>query len=168
MSKEPNINKFIELNFIESTVSHGGVNMASTWRQHDQPEKSRVEKSRVETEADICLPVNGKPPHQKIIEYLNEKTSKAYRYQSKETQALINTRMKAGFTVEDFYKVIDNKVAKWLLDPKMAEYLRPQTLFGTKFESYLQDIPHPLQGKVSNKTIKNMQVLENWRPPDEE
>jgi phage replication O-like protein O len=104
----------------------------------------------------------------RVVTYLNNKTNKNFKHTSKETQKLIKARLSAGFTEKDFFTVINNKVAKWLNDPKMSEYLRPQTLFGTKFESYLQDVPHPLQNKVSAKTIKNIEILENWRPKDEE
>lgn len=36
-----------------------------------------------------------------------------------------------------FKKVIDNKSAEWLEDRYWSRYLRPQTLFGPKFEMYL-------------------------------
>ena len=111
---------------------------------------------------------NDKEVIKSIVAYLNQKTGKTFKYTAKETQRLIGARFNSGFTEKDFFTVIDNKCAKWLIDPKMVEYLRPQTLFGTKFESYLQDIPHPLHGKVSETTIKNIQVLKNWRPKDEE
>ena len=76
-------------------------------------------------------------PYKDIISYLNEKTGKRYNATSKKTKSLINARMKDGFTLEDFKTVIDNKCAQWLRDEKMNEYLRPSTLFGTKFEEYL-------------------------------
>ena len=47
--------------------------------------------------------------------------------------------MTEKYTIEDFKKVIDIKVSKWLNNPEMADYLRPDTLFGTKFESYLNE-----------------------------
>jgi uncharacterized phage protein (TIGR02220 family) len=72
-----------------------------------------------------------------IVDYLNEKAGTSYRHTTKKTQRLIRARLKEGFTVEDFKTVIDKKVAEWLHDPKMSQYLRPETLFGTKFESYL-------------------------------
>lgn len=43
MTKEPNLNKFIELGFI----CQDGVNMTSTWRQHDAP-KAEAEENREE------------------------------------------------------------------------------------------------------------------------
>lgn len=72
-----------------------------------------------------------------IVGHLNEKAGKRYKPTSKDTQALIRARMNDGFTVEDFTTVIDKMSAKWKGDAKMDDYLRPSTLFGTKFESYL-------------------------------
>lgn len=74
-----------------------------------------------------------------ILSYLNEKTGKNFRATSKETKRVINARLKEGYSAEDFKRVIDIKVAKWGNDPKMRDFLRPQTLFGTKFESYLNE-----------------------------
>jgi len=45
-----------------------------------------------------------------------------------------------GFTLEDFKTVIDKKCADWLNDAKMCKFLRPETLFGPKFEGYLNEI----------------------------
>ena len=73
-----------------------------------------------------------------IVTYLNHKTGKNFKHTTKQTRSLINARMAEGFTVDDFHRVIDNKVAEWARDPKMVAYLRPETLFGTKFEGYLQ------------------------------
>lgn len=76
-------------------------------------------------------------PYQEIVEYLNKRTGKKFKYKSKATQRLIKARWNEGFELDDFKKVIDNKCLDWLKDEKMSEYLRPATLFGTKFESYL-------------------------------
>ena len=72
-----------------------------------------------------------------IVEYLNEKSGKNFRYSSRKTKDLIQARLNEGFTVDDFKTVIDKKVAEWKDDAKMNQYLRPETLFGTKFEAYL-------------------------------
>lgn len=71
-----------------------------------------------------------------IISYLNEKTGLKYRSTSKATQQHIHARLEEGFTVDDFKTVIDKKVATWK-GTEYEQYLRPSTLFGTKFESYL-------------------------------
>ena len=72
-----------------------------------------------------------------IVLYLNEKSGKNFRYSSKKTQDLIKARINEGFTMDDFKTVIDKKCDEWLCDTVMNKYLRPETLFGTKFESYL-------------------------------
>ncbi len=71
-----------------------------------------------------------------IISYLNEKAGTKYRASGSKTQRLIKARFNDGFNDEDFKKVIDIKVAEWC-GTDMSKYLRPETLFGTKFESYL-------------------------------
>lgn len=74
-----------------------------------------------------------------IIDYLNTKAGTKFRYSTKETQKHINARLKEGYTLQDFKHVIDVKVYKWKNDPKMCSYIRPQTLFGTKMESYVNE-----------------------------
>ena len=71
-----------------------------------------------------------------IVDYLNEKAHKNYRSNSKTTIRHINARLKEGRTLSDFKQVIDNRCATWL-GTDMEQYLRPETLFGSKFESYL-------------------------------
>lgn len=78
-----------------------------------------------------------KIPTVEIINYLNEKTNSSYKPSTHTTQVKIRTRFREGFTLEDFKKVIDLKAAEWLNHPQMSKYLRPETLFGNKFESYL-------------------------------
>lgn len=46
----------------------------------------------------------------------------------------------------DFQTVIDKMCGKWKGDAKMEDYLRPSTLFGPKFEGYLNAsaaVPQP-------------------------
>ena len=73
-----------------------------------------------------------------VIDYLNIKANTNYRTSTKNTQSYINARVKEGFTVEDFKKVIDSKSKEWL-NTDFEKYLRPATLFGTKFENYLNE-----------------------------
>ena len=72
-----------------------------------------------------------------IINYLNNKLNSKYRVKNKVTQKHIKARLKEGFTIDDFKVVIDKKYNEWFNDDRMRQYLRPETLFGTKFESYL-------------------------------
>jgi uncharacterized phage protein (TIGR02220 family) len=61
--------------------------------------------------------------------------------------ALINSRKQDGYTLEDFKQVISFRQATWSEDPKMREYLRPETLFGPKFYTYLEQSKRPVKGK---------------------
>lgn len=71
-----------------------------------------------------------------IVDYLNEKAHKSYKPNSRATKGHINARLQEGYTLSDFKQVIDNRCAAWL-GTDMGQYLRPETLFGSKFESYL-------------------------------
>lgn len=77
--------------------------------------------------------------YREIIDYLNEKTGKRYSAKSRVNQGHMSARLKEGFTVEDFKKVIDTKCFQWKDDPKMSQFLRPETLFSTKFDRYLNE-----------------------------
>lgn len=77
--------------------------------------------------------------YREIIGYLNEKTGKRFSATSRVNQGHMSARLKEGFTVEDFKHVIDVKCFQWKDDAKMAKFLRPETLFGTKFDRYLNE-----------------------------
>lgn len=77
-----------------------------------------------------------------IIEYLNLKTGKNFRSSTKITIRLIKARLSEGFTIEDFKTVIDNMKYKWT-GTKFQQYLVPTTLFGNKFETYLNQERKP-------------------------
>ena len=74
-----------------------------------------------------------------MIDYLNEICGTHYRADTKKTKDLIKARMKEKFTVDDFKAVIYKKAKQWRDDPKMCKFLRPETLFGNKFEGYLNE-----------------------------
>jgi len=98
-------------------------------------------------------------PYGKILDDLNQKAGTAYRHSSQETRRLIDARLNAGFTVDDFFTVHTKKVRDWLHDPDRCQFLRPQTLYGTKFEAYLnQKDP---QTSVSQTTVRNLQAAQN-------
>lgn len=74
---------------------------------------------------------------QQILDYLNLKAGKSYRM-GKAHKTLIDARFNEGYSLDEFRKVIDNKVADWGTDAQMEQYLRPATLFqASKFDGYL-------------------------------
>ncbi len=76
-----------------------------------------------------------------VIHDLNDKLnlSRGFSCKSKGNVSRIVARLKEGFTLDDFFVVHKNKIAQWQNDPDMAKYLRPETLHGNKFESYLHE-----------------------------
>jgi uncharacterized phage protein (TIGR02220 family) len=91
-------------------------------------------------------------PYKEIIDYLNSKTGKKYRDNVQKNKSLIKARWSEGYQLEDFKQVIDNMVKDWS-GTKYAKYLRPETLFGTKFDGYLN------QGNVVNREKKTDERL---------
>lgn len=88
----------------------------------------------IDKEEDIDI---DKDIYMSIVSYLNEKAGTKFKHTTAKTKSAIHARLAEGFTVDDFKAVIDKKCAEWITDEKMAQYLRPETLFGTKFEGYL-------------------------------
>lgn len=77
----------------------------------------------------------------KIVEYLNDICDRSYRTSTRKTRKKIHARLEEGFKVSDFEKVIKHKYIDWK-GTKWEKYLRPSTLFNSKFESYLQNAKH--------------------------
>lgn len=98
-----------------------------------------------------------KAPHtseaREVIDYLNLKTGSKYRY-SQSSMRHILARLGEGFTVDDCKIVIDKKCNEWLTDPKMQQYLRPETLFAGKFESYLNQPAAPPRASGDRERLR--------------
>lgn len=88
---------------------------------------------------------------EEIIDYLNEKTGKHY-HNTVKNQGFIRARINEGYKKEDFIQVIDNKCADWT-GTEYEKYLQPSTLFGTKFDNYLNSKP----SKPVRKTMSEEQ-----------
>ena len=92
-----------------------------------------------------------------ILEDLNKRTKskKGFSTLAQCNQNLIKARMSEGFTVENFITVNEKKVKQWLHDPEMSKYLRPETLYGNKFDGYLNEVVCDLPATNSNSLNKN-------------
>ena len=91
---------------------------------------------------------------QEIISYLNLKAKKNFKVDTASHQKFIKARLKEGYVLEDFKKVVDIMVAKWK-GTEYEQYLQPQTLFGNKMDNYLnQPMPrkvHSFQSAVDER-----------------
>lgn len=99
-------------------------------------DKISIEENSIDKNSNNIVEQKHDDVYREIIDYLNLKTSSSYKYTTKKTKELIKARLNEGFTVNDFKQVIDNKTTEWL-NTEMQNYLRPETLFSTKFEGYL-------------------------------
>lgn len=108
---------------------------------------------------DNNINIVGKPDYspeiKSIVDYLNQKTQSNFKTNTEATKKSIIARIKEGYTVEDFKRVIDAKVKDWADVPEMREYLRPQTLFRpSNFEAYLNEANRP--------TVKSKNSFKNF------
>lgn len=113
-------------------------------------------------------------PYKEIVDYLNEKTGKNFKVGTDATRRVIKARFAEKNTLADFKKVIDVKSAEWRNDVKMQRYLQPSTLFGTKFEGYLnqsvgiknnsQDIRNMSSEDISK--LSEREIAEKWMGKD--
>lgn len=78
-------------------------------------------------------------PIKEIVSFLNETAHKNFKYTTSKTQSFIKARMNEGYSVDDFKTVITKKCKEWT-GTKMEKYIRPETLFGNKFEGYLNEV----------------------------
>lgn len=107
-----------------------------TSRGQKEKEKEK-EKYILSSKLDDTSSKNDVIPYKLIIDLLNKVSGKNYRSATQKTRSLIKARWNEGFRFNDFKHVILVKTQEWLNDPEMNKFIRPETLFGTKFENYL-------------------------------
>lgn len=116
--------------------------------RNDAPYKGHIcpiQASVSDTDSDTDTIINNNIDiYKDIISYLNNKCNSNYKYSNKATQRHINGRLSEGYVLEDFQRVIDWKYSEWH-GTDMEKYLRPETLFGTKFESYLNNAQRKIE-----------------------
>lgn len=135
-----------------------GKALDKAWLRHGAKHGQSTGQSTV----DIDKPINQEPINQltiDIVDYLNNRVGSNYKASTKKTKDLIKARIKEGFSVEDFQTVIDKKSDEWENDKEFCKYLRPETLFGNKFESYLNQ----QQAKPDREEELNIHLLKHLR-----
>ena len=99
-------------------------------------DKIREEENRIDTLCHVSHDDVDKS-HYEIIEYLNLKTGSKFKPTTKPYVQAIRSRLKEGYTVDDFKTVIDKKCREWK-GTKLEKYLTPKTLFApSHFDTYL-------------------------------
>ena len=141
------LNGSVESTFQEvQKVHHGSVE--NTLSEVQKVHTIKTENTKTENNNNkflIC---------QEVISYLNLKAKKNFKVDTASHQKFIKARLKEGYVLEDFKKVVDIMVAKWK-GTDYEQYLQPQTLFGNKMDNYLnQPIPrkvHSFQSAVDER-----------------
>lgn len=101
---------------------------------------SLINTSLINTNLNKKELVEQKPdpiPYREIIDYLNQKAGKSFKHSAAGNKKVIKARWNEGYKLDQFKRVVDNKCQDWLNDEKMSQYLQPSTLFGNKFDQYL-------------------------------
>lgn len=97
-----------------------------------------------------------------VVQKLNQESGRAYKPGSRKTKSCIQARVNEGFTMEDFERVIEFQVAEWKDDPAMKKYIRPETLFGNKFEGYLQNALAQVGQREKEETGEKSRYREDY------
>lgn len=131
----------------------------STKRQPtgNQPTTTNKNDKNVKNNSEV-----EKIPFAEIIDYLNNKTGKRYKNVTG-NQKYIKARWHEGNRLDDFKHVIDVKAAEWL-GTDWAKYLRPVTLFGNKFDEYLNQgvKPKSNQNNVDKQKAERLKQIQRF------
>lgn len=125
-------------------IKEGSEQQVSNQRATSEQQVGTIEQGNKETKKSKTPspakpePKNWLAERTRIVTYLNKKIGTGYQQGSQKTATSLNARLNEGYKPEDFKTVIDSKVAEWGNDAGQKKYLRPETLFGGKFEGYLQ------------------------------
>ena len=130
LEKEIESVKCVEFSTFLRDLLDGNDTVSIPYAYHSDTRARTVSVSDTDTVSDTV---------KEIIEYMNYTCGTHYKAETKKTKELIKARLNEEFTLDDFKTVIHKKAMQWKDDPKMCKYLRPETLFGNKFEGYLNE-----------------------------
>lgn len=130
-------------------------------QKHNVPLAVAVYDGHVMMKRKTQVKTEDKPQVNAIITYLNQVTGKNFRPESKIAEKCIMARIKEGFKYDDFKYVIDVKASKWM-NSDMEDYLRPETLFSNKFQSYLNERPQQQAISKIEQSISTIQTNVDW------
>ena len=135
--KDKSLLSYVYSNIKECEILNDTVKKVIESIKDNEKENDNENDNDNDNENEVSYHDSYNDTYKLIIDYLNQMAGTNYKHTSKASQRHIKARLNEGFTIEDFMIVIKKKCMDWLKDNKMKQYLRPETLFGTKFESYL-------------------------------
>jgi len=138
------LNGSVESTFQEVQKVHPG-SAKSAFQEVQKVHTIKTENTKAENNNNKLLICK------EVISYLNLKAKKNFKIDTDSHQKFIKARLKEGYVLEDFKKVVDVMVAKWK-GTEYEQYLQPQTLFGNKMDNYLNQ-PMPKRSKILTSTV---------------
>ena len=137
-------NRIEEKPFLENPKADNPKMEKPLSENRTQLNTKELNTKELNTKIDIVPKQEQEPiPYAEIITYFNEVAGTHYLLRGKEIKKFIKARWNDGFRLEDFKTVLDKKAGQWKNDSKMSKYLRFETLFSNKFESYLNEVAAP-------------------------
>ena len=137
-------NRIEEKPFLENPKADNPKMEKPLSENRTQLNTKELNTKELNTKIDIVPEQKQEPiPYAEIITYFNEVAGTHYLLRGKEIKKFIKARWNDGFRLEDFKTVLDKKAGQWKNDAKMSKYLRFETLFSNKFESYLNEVVAP-------------------------
>lgn len=116
--------------------------------KNDLSKKEKNPSLKIEFDESVDMPTA-------VLDYLNDVRDSSRGYSNTASNLSdIKTRIKEKFTMDDFKKVIDYKNAQWKKDTKMSKYIRPSTLFGSKFNEYLVEAETRMSSSDGSQNFK--------------
>ncbi|QSW20083.1 conserved phage C-terminal domain-containing protein [Clostridium gasigenes] len=155
-NKSLNINlQDIKINTKETSVDVIEDNETNdSYKNLEEHKQNSFSNEEAKASNDDRNSVSEKPLYHYVIEYLNMRCGTNYKVTTVKNQKLINARIKEGYGLEDFQNIISAKANEWL-DNNMEKYLRPETLFGTKFEGYVNEFNMNMKSCVINNNLES-------------
>ena len=135
--KQLSLYNLIDVDNNPINVDINPVNAYISTQSKEKESKEKNEEKNEENKIDSSNNSN-KEAINEIVDYLNSKTGKKYRSSTDDTVSKIKARLNDKYTIEDFKKVIDTKVNNWT-GTEQERFIQPSTLFGNKFDLYLNE-----------------------------
>jgi len=108
-----------------------------TYGERTENENANEDTNRITSINELRKDLKINDLSKEVIEYLNNKIGSKFR-NTDANKKHISARVREGATLDEFKTVIDKKSKVWL-GTEWQKFLRPETLFGTKFDSYLNE-----------------------------
>ena len=105
----------------------------------ETPEIDTAEPKKTPKKKSKSIPLELKNKARVILDYLNHRTNRRFRDVDSNLKYIV-AKFRQGYVESEMKYVIDNKNAEWGGDKVMDKYLRPETLFAGKFDSYLNEM----------------------------